>query len=529
MEIKGDQIWHSPSPAELLAAAGQEITLKACVHNIRELGGIAFVVLRTGRYLIQSVYDKEVCPDNNLSQLSAGDCVRATGLLRAEPRAENGVELLLHGFTVLSRPASPLPLNLADKELKATLGTKMELGGIAFVVLRTGRYLIQSVYDKEVCPDNNLSQLSAGDCVRATGLLRAEPRAENGVELLLHGFTVLSRPASPLPLNLADKELKATLGTKMEYRTVALRHPRERAVFRIQQALACGFREFMLSQDFTEIHTPKITGIGAEGGAEVFELDYFGMPATLAQSPQMYKQTCVAFFDRVFEVGAVYRAELHNTSRHLNEYTGLDFEMGYIDGMEDVMQMETAMLQHTMAYVKEHCAPEIALLDVDVPRIGAIPCIRFADALALLKTLGGGKNRNDLTPEDEVLLCEYYREKGLGEFVFVTHFPTAKRPFYVMDDPHNPRETLSFDLLFRGLEVTTGGQRIHDYDAQVAKMQARGLDPAQFESYIGVHRCGLPPHGGLGIGLERLTMKLCGLSNIRDASLFPRDINHLVP
>ena len=280
MEIKGDQIWHSPSPAELLAAAGQEITLKACVHNIRELGGIAFVVLRTGRYLIQSVYDKEVCPDNNLSQLSAGDCVRATGLLRAEPRAENGVELLLHGFTVLSRPASPLPLNLADKELKATLGTKME------------------------------------------------------------------------------------------YRTVALRHPRERAVFRIQQALACGFREFMLSQDFTEIHTPKITGIGAEGGAEVFELDYFGMPATLAQSPQMYKQTCVAFFDRVFEVGAVYRAELHNTSRHLNEYTGLDFEMGYIDGMEDVMQMETAMLQHTMAYVKEHCAPEIALLDVDVPRIG---------------------------------------------------------------------------------------------------------------------------------------------------------------
>ena len=268
--------------------------------------------------------------------------------------------------------------------------------------------------------------------------------------------------------------------------------------------------------------------VGAEGGAEVFELDYFGMPATLAQSPQMYKQTCVAFFDRVFEVGAVYRAELHNTSRHLNEYTGLDFEMGYIDGMEDVMQMETAMLQHTMAYVKEHCAPEIALLDVDVPRIGAIPCIRFADALALLKTLGGGKNRNDLTPEDEVLLCEYYREKGLGEFVFVTHFPTAKRPFYVMDDPHNPRETLSFDLLFRGLEVTTGGQRIHDYDAQVAKMQARGLDPAQFESYIGVHRCGLPPHGGLGIGLERLTMKLCGLSNIRDASLFPRDINQFM-
>lgn len=168
----------------------------------------------------------------------------------------------------------------------------------------------------------------------------------------------------------------------------------------------------MLSQDFTEIHTPKITGIGAEGGAEVFELDYFGMPATLAQSPQMYKQTCVAFFDRVFEVGAVYRAELHNTSRHLNEYTGLDFEMGYIDGMEDVMQMETAMLQHTMAYVKEHCAPEIALLDVDVPRIGAIPCIRFADALALLKTLGGGKTGTTSRPRTKCCCASITGKRG---------------------------------------------------------------------------------------------------------------------
>jgi nondiscriminating aspartyl-tRNA synthetase len=412
--------------------------------------------------------------------------------------------------------------------LKATVHNIREFGKIAFVVLRTGRYLIQSVYDEDVCADN-LASIQLGCGVKVTGTVREEPRANGGVEILLSKIDVLSTPAAPSPLNLADRTLKATLGTNLEYRTVALRHPRVRAVFRIMDTIETAFREYMSSQDFVEIHSPKITGISAEGGAEVFRLDYFGMDAALAQSPQMYKQTCVAFFDRVYEVGPVYRAELHNTSRHLNEYTGLDFEMGFIDGMEDVMQMETAMLQYVMKTLKERCAYEIDMLKIDVPEINAIPCIKFADAFPLLKEMGGGKNRNDLTPDDEVLLCDYYKNKGLGEFVFVTHFPSAKRPFYVMDDPANTKETLSFDLLFRGLEITTGGQRINDYNQQVAKMQARGMDPAAFESYIGVHRQGLPPHGGLGIGLERLTMKVCGLSNIREASLFPRDINHLEP
>lgn len=193
------------------------------------------------------------------------------------------------------------------------------------------------------------------------------------------------------------------------------------------------------------------------------------------------------------------------------------------------MRMEAAMLRHMMDTVRRRCRPEIALLGIDVPEVEPIPCIRFAGAPALLKTLGGGKNRSGLTPGDEALLCGHFRENGGGEFVFVTHFPSAKRPFYVMDDPENPKEPLSFGLLFRGLEITTGGQRIHDYAAQVEKMRARGIGPAPFESCLGVHRCGLPPHGGLGIGLERLTMKLCGLSNIRDASLFPRDANRLIP
>lgn len=438
MGITGEKLRHCPSPAELLLQLGEEVTLRAAVHNIRALGGVSFVVLRTGRYLLQTVWDKEVC-------------------------------------------ATPV-----DK-------------------------------------------LAVGDMVEVTGEVKAEPRVEGGVELLLVSFRVLHHPGASLPLNLADADLKATLGTKMEYRTVALRHPKERAVFRISEGIEKGFREFMLQQNFAEIHSPKIVGVSAEGGAEVFKLDYFGQTATLTQSPQFYKQTCVAFFDRVFEVGAVYRAELHNTARHLNEYIGLDFEMGFIDSMYDVMEMETAMLRYVMALLQREYAFEIALLGVQLPQVKTIPSIRFADARTLLKTMGGGKNAADLTPEDEVMLCEHYREKGEGEFVFVTHFPGAKRPFYVMDDPENPAEALSFDLLFRGLEITTGGQRIHDYEEQVAKFKARGLNPEDFESYIGVHRIGLPPHGGLGIGLERLTMKICGLPNIRDASLFPRDITHLRP
>lgn len=428
---------------------------------------------------------------------------------------------------------SPTPQQLAEKEgqhttFRATVHNIRELGGISFVILRTGRYLFQTVWDKETCK-TPITDISVGDAVEVTGTVRREARAEGGVEVLLDDIVVLNHPAEPAPLNLADRTLKATLGTNMEYRTVALRHPKQRAVFRIAEGVVSGFREFMLANGFTEIHSPKIVGVSAEGGAEVFTLDYFGQTATLTQSPQFYKQTCVAFYDRVFEVGAVYRAELHNTSRHLNEYIGLDFEMGFINGMEDVMETEVGMLRHVMNVLQRDYAYELELLDVTLPEVGEVPVIRFADALELLKTIGGGKNKGDLTPEDEVLLCDYYKDKGQGEFVFVTHFPSAKRPFYVMDDPENPGETLSFDLLLRGLEITTGGQRINDYNVQVEKFHSRGLDPADFESYIGVHRVGLPPHGGLGIGLERLVMKLCNLANIREASLFPRDINHLRP
>lgn len=442
-----------------------------------------------------------------------------------------GVEKMEVSGTKMSQTLSPEQMVQKANEqitIKGTIHNIRAFGGVSFIILRTGRYLYQTVWDKEEC-DTSVEDLSIGDAVEVEGLVRLEERAQDGVEILLQKVKVVNHPGEQSPLNLADRELKATLGTNMEYRTVALRHPKQRAVFRISEGVVSGFREFMIANGFTEIHSPKIVGVSAEGGAEVFHLDYFGEQATLTQSPQFYKQTCVAFFDRVFEVGPVYRAELHNTSRHLNEYTGLDFEMGFIQDMYDVMDMEIGMLRYTMQVLQERYAREIDLLNVDLPEVGTVPCIKFHDAIALLKTMGGGKNKADLTPEDEVMLCEHYKNKGQGEFVFVTHFPSAKRPFYVMDDPEDPELALSFDLLFRGLEITTGGQRINSYEDQVAKFESRGLDPNDFESYIGVHRIGLPPHGGVGIGLERLVMKICDLHNIREASLFPRDINHLRP
>ena len=234
----------------------------------------------------------------------------------------------------------------------------------------------------------------------------------------------------------------------------------------------------------------------------------------------------MAFFDRVFEIAPVYRAEKHNSARHLNEYIGLDFEMGFIKDMTDVMQMETAMLRHVMGYISENYKPELELLGAKLPEVGDIPAVTFFEALDIL---GKSRNQFDLDPTDEVKLCEYAKEKYGSEFIFVTKFPGMKRPFYAMDSKDDPKLAESFDLLFRGLEITTGGQRIHDYDEQVAKLERYGIAPEELESYLSIHKYGMPPHGGLGIGLERVVMKLLDLDNIRQSSLFPRDMHHLDP
>lgn len=400
-----------------------------------------------------------------------------------------------------------------------------KMSGFTFVILRTGKYILQSVYTPKHCA-GSISDLCEGAYVTVMGNVKKEVRANYGYEITLTSFELLSKPAEEYPLHVSSKKLGCSIETSMAHRSVALRHPNERAVFKISEGVVSGFREFMLREGFTEIHTPKIVAAGAEGGANIFKLKYFDKDAYLAQSPQFYKQTCVAFFDRVFEIAPVYRAEKHNSTRHLNEYIGLDFEMAFINDMHDVMAMETAMLKYVIDFLSKNYQHELEMLDAELPVIDEIPCVTFFEALDIL---GKSHNQFDLDPTDEVKLCNYAKEHCNSDFIFVEKFPALKRPFYAMDSKDDPKLAESFDLLFRGLEITTGGQRIHDYAEQVEKLRRYHIEPEELGAYIDIHRYGMPPHGGLGIGLERIVMKLLGLSNIREASLFPRDIHHLDP
>ena len=405
-----------------------------------------------------------------------------------------------------------------------------DMGEFAFVILRKAEGLVQCVYE-EGKTEFDLKNLKEESAVEVTGVVELEERAPQDFELRLTGIRVLSEPAETMPIAINKWKMNTSLETRLSLRPVSLRNVRERAKFKIQEGIVRGFREFLSSQGFTEVHTPKIVSRGAEGGANVFKLNYFNKKAELGQSPQFYKQMMVGVFDRVFEVAPVFRAEKHNTTRHLNEYIGLDFEMGYIDSFEDVMAMETGFLKYTMELLKSEYKKELDMLGIDLPSISQIPHVRFAEAKQLVSEKYNRKIRNpfDLEPEEEVLIGRYFKEEYDSDFVFVTHYPSKKRPFYAMDDPEDTNVTLSFDLLYKGLEITTGGQRIHDYQMILEKMEKRGMDPEDIKDYLMIFKYGMPPHGGLGIGLERLTMRLLDEQNVRETSLFPRDVTRLEP
>ena len=405
-----------------------------------------------------------------------------------------------------------------------------DMGEFAFVILRKAEGLVQCVYEERKT-DFDLKELKEESAVEVTGVVALEERAPQGFELRLTGIRVLSQPSEVMPIAINKWKMNTSLETRLSLRPVSLRNVRERAKFKVQEGIVRGFREFLSGQGFTEVHTPKIVSRGAEGGANVFKLNYFNKKAELGQSPQFYKQMMVGVFDRVFEVAPVFRAEKHNTTRHLNEYIGLDFEMGYIDSFEDVMAMETGFLKYTMELLKKDYKKELDMLDIDLPSITQIPQVRFDEAKQLVSEKYNRKIRNpfDLEPEEEVLIGRYFKEEYDSDFVFVTHYPSKKRPFYAMDDPADERFTLSFDLLYKGLEITTGGQRIHDYQMILEKMAKRGMDPEDIKDYLMIFKYGMPPHGGLGIGLERLTMRLLDEQNVRETSLFPRDVTRLEP
>lgn len=411
-------------------------------------------------------------------------------------------------------------------EMRGAVHSIRDMGSFKFLTLRTIDGIVQCIYNKDI-----EEQFTEESCVLIKGRPRTEKRAPNGFEIDLKEITVLSKPKEQMPIPINKRKMNLNVDTALSLRPVELRNLTERSVFKIQEGIVRGFRDFLFSKNFTEIHTPKIVLAGAEGGSNIFRLDYFGRKAFLAQSPQFYKQMMVGVYERVFETAPAFRAEKHNTARHLNEYMSLDIEMGFIDSFTDIMDMETGALKYIFSLLKSEYSDDLKRLDVNLPEIYEIPFVRFDTAKELAAEKYKRKIRDpyDLEPEEEQNISRYFAEEYGSDFVFVTHYPEKKRPFYAMNDPADPKYTLSFDLLFRGMEVTTGGQRIHSYDEQVEKMIKRGMDPENFTSYLMIHKHGMPPHGGFGLGLERLTMKLLNFTNVRNAALFPRDVIRLEP
>jgi nondiscriminating aspartyl-tRNA synthetase len=391
-------------------------------------------------------------------------------------------------------------------KLAGWLHAKRELGAVAFVVVRDRAGLAQVVATSPV-------ELSPETVVEVEGEVMAAAQAPTGVELREPLLRVLSEPAEPPPLELRRPVLKETLPMLLDYAAVSLRHPRRRAAFEVAAASLHGFRSSLDRLQFTEISTPKIVAAATESGANAFTLDYFGRPAFLAQSPQFYKQTLVGVFERVYETGPVFRAEPHDTARHLTEYTSLDGEVGFVHDHFDVMAIVRAVVAGMVDAVRERAGASVELLDIELPEVPPeIPWVHFAET---------GVDDVDLAPADERRLCEEF-----GELVFVTGYPMAKRPFYTHPEPARPEYSNSFDLLFRGLEIVTGGQRLHRYDDYVA---ALGGETEPYEGYLQAFKYGMPPHGGFALGLERWVARLTGARNIRETTLFPRDLTRLVP
>ncbi|HEX5421322.1 MAG TPA: aspartate--tRNA(Asn) ligase [Gammaproteobacteria bacterium] len=368
------------------------------------------------------------------------------------------------------------------------------------------------------------------DTVEIQGMVLAEARAKGGSEVAIVRLSVLNPASHRLPFNSAGSIDTVSLDTQLEYRPLSLRTSRTRDIFTVRNALLGYFREYLGAHRFTEIITPKLVANGTEGGANLFGLDYFGRTAYLAQSPQLYKEHGVAAFERVFETGQVYRAEPHASSRHLTEYYSLDLEMGFIDGPEDVIELERDLL----AFMFEQLAAEHG--DVlrrchapPLPEIRNAPVWEFAECLARLRQdERATPTAHDLDPEAERLLCSLAREEAGAACVFVLGYPLSARPFYT-----SPRGTdgaaQSFDLLLNGVEVTTGGQRHHERAALEAAMKERGMKVGAFADHLRAFDLGMPPHGGLAIGLERLTAQLLGLGNVREAVMYPRDRYRLTP
>ena len=415
--------------------------------------------------------------------------------------------------------------------LAGWLHHRRRMGHLGFLILRDAKGLAQVVIeDRDLLAA--LDDLHRESVIAVDGLVCENAESPAGVELHEPSLTVIAPAGGAPPLDLSRPAIRASLPTILDHAPVALRHPQLRAPFEIASASMAGFRSTLRRQGFVEIQTPKIVGTATEGGASVFPVDYFGRRAYLAQSPQLYKQIMTGVFERVFEVGPVFRAEPHDTPRHLNEYVSMDVELAFIEDHTTLMTILTDVLQGMLAAVRTEASGAVASLGMrlaDVP--ATVPVLHFDEALEMVARATGHnvRGQQDLTPADERLLAQWALESHGSDYLFVVGFPTAKRPFYTHPDPLRPAYSNSFDLLFRGTELVTGGQRLHIYDDYVLALRARGLAAEPLAPYLEAFKHGMPPHGGFAIGLERWVASLINAENIRQAALFPRDQRRLTP
>jgi nondiscriminating aspartyl-tRNA synthetase len=434
--------------------------------------------------------------------------------------------------------ASPLPRTLAadlaayaDRagepvRISGWVHRRRRLSQLAFVVVRDRTGLAQIVV-KDAATLAEVDQLTEETTVDVTGVVSANPQAPGGVEVVDPVFRALTDPADTPPIELWRPTITASLPTMLDHAQVTWRHPLQQAKWHLAAASLHGFRAALDAAGFTEVQSPKLVESATESGANVFAVDYFGRPAFLAQSPQFYKQVLVGVFERVYEIGPVFRAEPHDTVRHLAEYVSLDVELGFIEDHRDVIRVLRDVIAGMVSAIGERAPDAVALLGADIPEVPAdFPIVHFREALEIA---GAPADEPDLTPEHERALGSWAKEVHDSDFVVVEGYPTLNRAFYSHPDPADPHWSRAFDLIFRGIELVSGAQRLHRYADYVAALEQRGLPLAPYQAYIDAFRYGIPPHGGFAIGLERWTSRLIEAPNIREVTLFPRDLHRLAP
>ncbi len=418
--------------------------------------------------------------------------------------------------------------------IKGWLNTLRDMSKFGFAIIRDRSGLAQTVLNAEQL--TQLHGLQVETVVSVTGLIvekKSKDPAVKEVEMQVETLEILSPVVDVVPVEIGKPDVDVNLDTLLDNRVVTLRHPKQRAIFRVQAALVHGYRAYMERQGFTEIFFPVLAGAASEGGAEFFKVDYYGREATLTQSAQLYKQITMGVYEGVYGLSYSFRAEKFATSRHLTEFNQFEFELGFVDSIDELMDIEEAVIREMLATVARDCAPELALLGTVLPPLGErFPRIKLADALVAYRDEGGVDETGepDLSPAAEKWLSKEWAPKHHAcGFVFVTDWSPAKRPFYAKVDPADPNNTLTFDVIGWGSEITSGGMRINRYDEQLARIKEKGLNPADFEDYLTMHKYGIPPEGGFAIGLQRLTQNVLGLSNVKEATIFPRDVQRLRP